>query len=127
MTPNEGEALSFGKYYLNDETDLLVIGRQMLEILFLKCALITRGNEGMTIFEQDREPVTIPVVGSSESVDVSGAGDTVAATFGLSLACGATPEQAARLANCAASVVVMKSGTAACSKEELLEAVEKYL
>ncbi len=127
VTPNEAEAMNFGRYYLKDETDLFVIGRQMLDILFLKCALITRGNEGMIIFERGKDPVEIPVVGSAESVDVSGAGDTVVAAFGLSLACGATPEQAARIANCAASVVVMKSGTATCSQEELLAATEKYL
>lgn len=127
VTPNESEALSFGKYYLKDETDLFVIGREMLEILFLRCALITRGNEGMVVFERDKAPVEIPVVGSSESVDVSGAGDTVVTTFGLSLACGATPEQAARLANCAASVVVMKSGTATCSLDELSAAVDEHI
>jgi rfaE bifunctional protein kinase chain/domain len=127
VTPNEAEAMNFGRYYLKDETDLLVIGRQMLDILFLECALITRGNEGMIVFERGRKPVQIPVVGSAESVDVSGAGDTVVAAFGLSLASGATPEQAAKIANCAASVVVMKSGTATCSQDELLAAVEKYL
>ena len=127
VTPNEAEAMNFGRYYLKDETDLFVIGRQMLEILFLKCALITRGNEGMILFERDRDPLEIPVVGPTDIVDVSGAGDTVVAAFGLSLAGGATPEQAARIANCAASVVVMKSGTATCSQEELLAAAEKYL
>lgn len=127
VTPNETEALNFGKYYLKDETDLLVIGQQMLDILHLECALITRGNEGMIVFQRDGEPAQVPVVGSRESVDVSGAGDTVAAAFGLSLACGASPVQAAWLANCAASVVVMKSGTATCSEKELLGAVEKYL
>jgi rfaE bifunctional protein kinase chain/domain len=127
VTPNEAEAMNFGRYYLKDETDLFVIGRQMLEILFLKCALITRGNEGMILFERDRDPVEIPVVGPTDIVDVSGAGDTVVGAFGLSLAGGATPEQAARIANCAASVVVMKSGTATCSQGELLAAAEKYL
>ena len=127
VTPNEGEALNFGKYYLKDETDLMVIGQEMIDILFLQCALITRGNKGMIIFQRGREPIEIPVVGSEESVDVSGAGDTVTTTFALSLACGATPVQAARIANCAASVVVMKSGTAACSNEELLSAVDRYL
>lgn len=127
VTPNEAEALNFGKYYLKDEADLTIIGQQMLEILYLECVLITRGNEGMMVFQREKEPVRIPVVGSHESVDVSGAGDTVAAAFGLSLACGATPQQAARLANCAASVVVMKSGTATCSRDELLSALQKYL
>jgi len=127
VTPNESEALSFGRYFLNDETDIMIIGRQMLEILFLKYALITRGNQGMVVFEKGAEPVEIPIAGSEEIVDVSGAGDTVAATFGLSLACGATPVQAAKLANCAASVVVMKSGTATCSQAELLDAADKYL
>jgi rfaE bifunctional protein kinase chain/domain len=127
VTPNESEALTFGRYYLKDETDLLVIGQQMLEILHLQCALITRGNEGMILLERGKEPLTIPVVGSREIVDVSGAGDTVAAAFGLSLASGATAEQAARIANCAASIVVMKSGTATCSAQELLTVVERYL
>ncbi len=127
VTPNENEALNFGRYYLKDETDLMVVGQQMIEILFLKCVLITRGNKGMMVFQRDADPIEIPVVGSQESVDVSGAGDTVTTTFGLSLACGAAPEQAARLANCAASVVVMKSGTATCSREELLGAVGKHL
>ena len=127
VTPNEAEAMNFGRYYLKDETDLFVIGRQMLDILFLKCALITRSNEGMILFERDKDPVEIPVVGPKEIVDVSGAGDTVVAAFGLSLAGGATPEQAARIANCAASVVVMKSGTATCSQEELLTAAGNYL
>ena len=127
VTPNESEALSFGRYYLNDETDIITIGRQMLEILFLECALITRGNQGMIIFEKDKEPVEIPIVGSEDIVDVSGAGDTVASTFGLSLACDATPPEAAILANCAASVVVMKSGTATCSLEELHEAVDLHI
>ncbi|MFH1421837.1 MAG: bifunctional ADP-heptose synthase [Planctomycetota bacterium] len=127
ITPNESEALNFGRYFLNDKDNLFVIGEQLIDILHLNAALITRGNKGMLLFEKDKEPVEISVVGTKEIVDVSGAGDTVTSTFTLSLACGATFEQAARLANCAASVVVMKSGTATCSKDELIRTVEKYL
>ena len=77
----------------------------------------------MVLFEPRRRPVYIPVWGSDEIADVTGAGDTVIATFTLALAAGASFEQAARLANFAGGIVVMKRGTATVTLEELREAV----
>jgi rfaE bifunctional protein kinase chain/domain len=87
--------------------------------LGLAALLVTRGNRGMALFEADRAPVDIPIVGRDDVIDVTGAGDTVVATFTLALVCGATPEQAAHLANHAANVAVTKAGTATCSRDEL--------
>jgi rfaE bifunctional protein kinase chain/domain len=127
ITPNESEALAFGRDFLAGEDDIFVIGQQILEVLNLRAALVTRGNKGMTLFERGAKPVEIPIVGTEEIVDVSGAGDTVTATFTLALASGASFEQSANLANFAASVVVMKRGTATCSTDELLQTVSKYI
>ena len=79
--------------------------------------LITRGSRGMALFEPDRPTVHIPIVGSDQIADVTGAGDTVIATMTLALAPGATFEEAARLANYAGGLVVMKRGTATVSAE----------
>jgi bifunctional ADP-heptose synthase (sugar kinase/adenylyltransferase) len=85
--------------------------------------LVTRGSDGMALFEPGRPPLHVPIHGSDEVADVTGAGDTVIATFTLALAAGAAPSEAARLANCAGGIVVMKHATATVSADELLEAV----
>jgi bifunctional ADP-heptose synthase (sugar kinase/adenylyltransferase) len=87
--------------------------------------LITRGGDGMALFEPGRPPLHVPVYGTDEVADVTGAGDTVIATFTLALAAGATPAQASRLANYAGGIVVMKRGTATVSADELAEAVRR--
>jgi bifunctional ADP-heptose synthase (sugar kinase/adenylyltransferase) len=84
--------------------------------------LVTRGNQGMSLFEPGRARIDIPATGEGEVTDVSGAGDTVIAVLVLALAAGASYEESARLANAAAGVVVMKAGAAVCSPEELLSA-----
>ena len=84
---------------------------------------MTRGSDGMALFERGRPPLHIPVHGSDQVADVTGAGDTVIATFTLALASGASPEEAARLANYAGGIVVMKHATATVSADELLAAV----
>ena len=78
--------------------------------------LVTRGSRGMALFERDRPTVHIPIFGSDQIADVTGAGDTVIATMTLALAAGATFEEAARLANYAGGLVVMKRGTATVSR-----------
>ena len=88
-----------------------------------KAVLITRGSRGMALFEPRRPTVHIPIFGSDEVADVTGAGDTVIATFGLALAAGASFYEAARLANYAGGLVVMKRGTATVSAAELADAV----
>src|SRR5438034_793112 len=89
----------------------------------MQAVLITRGSPGMALFEPKRPTVHIPIFGSDEVTDVTGAGDTVIATFALALAAGASFYEAARLANYAGGLVVMKRGTATVSARELSEAI----
>jgi bifunctional ADP-heptose synthase (sugar kinase/adenylyltransferase) len=89
----------------------------------LQSLVITRGRDGMVAFERRRPPVEIPIFGSDEVADVTGAGDTVIATFTAALAAGAETEEAARLANYAGGIVVMKRGTATVTADELLGAI----
>jgi bifunctional ADP-heptose synthase (sugar kinase/adenylyltransferase) len=77
----------------------------------------------MVVFEAKEKSKHIPVYGSDEAADVTGAGDTVIAVFTLALAAGATYSEAAELANYAAGIVVMKRGTATVRREELLAAL----
>jgi bifunctional ADP-heptose synthase (sugar kinase/adenylyltransferase) len=79
----------------------------------------------MVAFSGKHKPADIPIFGSDEVADVTGAGDTVIATFTAALAAGATAEEAAHLANYAGGIVVMKRGTATVSHQELIAAVEK--
>ncbi|MCH8820270.1 MAG: hypothetical protein IIB03_08130, partial [Acidobacteria bacterium] len=96
---------------------------RLLEEWNLEALLVTRGKSGMSLFLDDG--VThIPIYGSDEIADVTGAGDTVTATYSLTLAAGGSFQQAAQLANYAAGLVVMKKGTATVSPSELLDAVQ---
>lgn len=91
--------------------------------LGLASLLVTNGNKGMTLFEESKPPFQLDVVGSSEPVDVTGAGDTVIAAYALALASGAAFAAAAQIANHAGGLVVMKKGTACVSAEELVESL----
>ncbi|CAN5137526.1 D-glycero-beta-D-manno-heptose-7-phosphate kinase [soil metagenome] len=88
-----------------------------------KALLVTNGNQGMSLFEQDKSEVRIPAVGSTEPVDVTGAGDTVIAAYALALASGMTFEDAALIANHAGGIVVMKKGTAVAHASELIDSI----
>ncbi len=125
VTPNEEEALEFGRYMLNFEKDVKRVGTSMLEILHLKYVLLTRGNRGMMLFSANEKTQEISVAGTTEIVDVSGAGDEVAALFTAGLGAGADPLMAAELANAAAGVVVMKRGTAVASPDEIRAKLEE--
>lgn len=121
VTANEAEALE-----ASGEADAWAAGRALLRRLKpSKALLVTRGNLGMLVFEPGRPPFEIPASGSSEAVDVTGAGDTVCAVLTLALAAGAEPRQAALLANAAAGESVMRPGAATLSPEELLAAAER--
>jgi len=100
-------------------------GRALLATTRMEAVLVTRGSRGMALFEPDRPTVHIPIFGSDEIADVTGAGDTVMATMALALASGGSFEQAARLANYAGGLVVMKRGTATVSADELRQAVAR--
>ena len=96
---------------------------KLRENLGFEAMLITNGNEGMLLFEENKEPLQIDAVGSSEPVDVTGAGDTVIAVYALGLASGLSFADAARVANHAGGIVVMKKRTAAVTADELVESI----
>ncbi len=125
-TPNEPEVeQALGVRIGNDPARVIAVGRKILERMGLQSLLITRGRDGMVAFARRRTPVEIPIFGSDQIADVTGAGDTVNATFTAALAAGADSGDAARLANYAGGIVVMKRGTATVSREELLRALEQ--
>ena len=122
-TPNEEEAEALLGSSINDDPDRLEqAGRRLRERLGARFLLITRGSRGMSLFHPDVS-AHLPVSGTDQVADVTGAGDTVIGTFALALAAGAFPLEAALLANYAGGVVVMKAGTATCSPEELRRAI----
>jgi bifunctional ADP-heptose synthase (sugar kinase/adenylyltransferase) len=102
-------------------------GREMLARTGMRIVLITRGSRGMALFEVDQPTRHIAIYGSDEIADVTGAGDTVIATMTLALAAGAAALDAARLANYAGGLVVMKRGTATVSADELSRAIAEDL
>jgi rfaE bifunctional protein kinase chain/domain len=123
-TPNEGEIESLHHASIGKNlTKLERCGRATLAQMNLKSLIITRGRDGMALFQPGMKTVHIPIHGSDQAVDVTGAGDTVLAAYTLGLASGATPLEAAHLANIAGGLVVMKRGTATVSRAELLEAI----
>jgi rfaE bifunctional protein kinase chain/domain len=125
-TPNESEVEQALGIRINDDARVLErAGREVLERTKMQAVLITRGSRGMALFVPDAPTVHIPIFGSDEIADVTGAGDTVVATVTLALAAGATFELAARLANYAGGLVVMKRGTATVSAAELRDAVNR--
>jgi D-glycero-beta-D-manno-heptose-7-phosphate kinase len=128
ITPNitELEAAT-GTAIGGDSALLQKVGRAVLKKQKIGCLLVTQGKFGMTLFEQRRAPLHIPVFGTDEVADVTGAGDTVIAVFTLALAAGAAPAEAARLSNYAGGIVVMKRGTATLTAGELRDAVNRDL
>jgi len=125
-TPNIGELEEALNERIEGNVALVRAGRQLMRTMKLESLVVTRGSEGMVAFEGKKKPLEIPIFGSDEVADVTGAGDTVIATFTAALAAGADAESAALLANFAGGVVVMKHGTATVSYDELLNAVEAY-
>ncbi len=123
-TPNEPEAEEALKAPLaGDEAAIRRAGAALLRKLRSPALLITRGSKGMALFEKGKPPLILPVHGPTDIVDVTGAGDTVISVLTAALAGGASLADAARLANYAGGVVVMKKGTAVLSPLELKQAV----
>ena len=123
-TPNESEVEHLLGVRIGENTRVLEkAGRAVLERTGAAGVLITRGSRGMALFEPVRPTVHIPIYGSDQIADVTGAGDTVIATMTLALAAGGTPLEAALLANHAGGLVVMKRGTATVTAEELKQAI----
>ena len=123
-TPNESEAEEMLNTSIGDNGRRLEkAGRDILQRTRSSAVVLTRGSRGMSVFESDRRTVHIPIFGSDEVADVTGAGDTVIATMTLAVAAGASFYEAARLATYAGGTVVMKRGTATVSGDELRHAV----
>jgi rfaE bifunctional protein kinase chain/domain len=119
-TPNESEVEHAVGVRIGDDARALErAGRAVLARTRSRAVLVTRGSRGMALFQPDEKTIHIPIVGSDQIADVTGAGDTVIATMTLALAAGATFEEAAHLANHAGGIVVMKRGTATVSASEL--------
>jgi D-beta-D-heptose 7-phosphate kinase/D-beta-D-heptose 1-phosphate adenosyltransferase len=127
ITPNRKEAYvgyerTCGPYYKTPELE--TVGWGLMKKLKLDSVLITLGEDGMALFEKNKKLTRIPTA-AREVYDVSGAGDTVIATLGLALAAGARMQEAAKISNLAAGIVVGKLGTATVAPEELEEAIRK--
>ena len=126
-TPSESEVEQLIGTSLDAEKAVEQAGWQLLERLGARYLLVTRGAKGLVLFEREGEATFVPIFGSDEIADVTGAGDTVISAFTLALASGARPTDAARLSNYAGGLVVMKRGTATVSRAELAEAVRRDL
>lgn len=125
-TPNEPEVEeALGIKIGQDWEALCSAGAELISRMKLQSLVITRGRDGMAAFAGKHKPTDIPIFGSDEVTDVTGAGDTVIATYTAALATGASAEDAAQLANYAGGIVVMKRGTATVTKEELIHAIEQ--
>ena len=122
-TPNEDEIAQLSGKPLTNDQELEALGANLREQLVYRSLLVTRGSRGMVLFEADTKPLHIGAVGSLQPVDVTGAGDTVIATYALAIASGASFAAAAQLANFAGGIVVMKRGTATVSAEELISSI----
>jgi rfaE bifunctional protein kinase chain/domain len=124
-TPNEDEVEQLLDRKFTEASALSEAGVVLRERLGLTALLVTRGGRGMMLFEEGREPLQLEAIGARQPVDGTGAGDTVIATYALSIASGATFADAARLANHAGGLVVMKRGTAAIDSAELLHSIRQ--
>lgn len=122
MTPNHHEAMQIAGLRIDDERSLMAAARHIRDDIGCGAVLITRGEAGMALLQGDGELVTIPTT-AKEVYDVTGAGDTVAATLALGLAAGCSMREAAVLANHAAGIVVGKIGTACATADELRAAI----
>ncbi|TVQ18702.1 MAG: D-glycero-beta-D-manno-heptose-7-phosphate kinase [Leptolyngbya sp. DLM2.Bin15] len=127
FTPNLPEAEQAAGYAIATPERLQQAGRELLQVTQAQYMLITRGEEGMSLFAPEDSAQTIPAFNRTDVFDVTGAGDTVAAALALALALGATPWEGALLGNLAASIVVRQFGTATTTTDELRVALQDLL
>ncbi|MEW6433831.1 MAG: PfkB family carbohydrate kinase [Myxococcota bacterium] len=117
--PNEPELAALTGLPVRTDAEVVAAGKAALRQLRCDVLLVTRGRRGMMLFEPGARPVAIPVHGADEAVDVTGAGDTVGAALAVALGAGASPLEAASLANVAGALAVAKPGTATVTSSEL--------
>ncbi len=125
LTPNQPDTENALGYRIDSQARVEQAGKDMLEKTGAEAVLITRGAEGMALFERGKPYAEMPVFNRSDVFDVTGAGDTVVATMALALVSGASYVEATALGNLAAGIVVRKSGTATTSQREMLETLEQ--
>lgn len=125
VTPNEPEVEEALGLTLRSPEAALTAAARLTRELDLEATLLTRGREGMAVASRSGDPQLLAAHGGHEAVDVTGAGDTVTATFTLALTAGLPVYEAAVMANCAAAQVVKTVGTATCSPAELLAALSE--
>jgi rfaE bifunctional protein kinase chain/domain len=125
VTPNEPEVEEALQVRIDDNDQIVrQAGKTLLQKTDARTILLTRGSKGMVLFAKNKAPFPIPIFGSTDIVDVTGAGDTVISVFTLALASGASYREAAQLANYAGGLVVMKKGTSTLTPQELKQAIE---
>jgi len=123
-TPNESELEAAFRVAAGGKgASLFEASAKVIQKLRSPALLVTRGSRGMVLFEKGKPPFPIPIRGTTDIVDVTGAGDTVISVLTLALAAGASFREAAEIANFAGGVVVMKKGAAALSPRELRQAI----
>jgi len=127
VKPNEREALEAAGIETSDRQALIEAARIIRRRTGSRAVIITLGNEGMLVYRGRAGHRLVPAVGTDQIVDLTGAGDTAGAALIVAIAAGADLYQAAALANCAASVVVMKQGCACCTGAELNQAVQTFV
>lgn len=120
ITPNVMEASSGSGIEITDQRTLMKAGKALQKKLGCRAVLITRGEQGMSLFNRNQKVLHIPTV-ARKVYDVTGAGDTVISAFTIAYASGANMEQASVIANHAAGIVVGEIGTAVATQEELLQ------
>jgi D-glycero-beta-D-manno-heptose-7-phosphate kinase len=125
LTPNEPELARATGIDVHKSSGLEKAGRKLLADTQAEMLLVKRGNNGMALFLPDCETLKLPVYGTAEVADVTGAGDTVIAAFALARMAGAEPADAMLLANMAGGIKVKKSGTAAVEARELIAALQR--
>ncbi len=126
VTPNLEEAGKAVGKTIKSQEEVINAGKKLLKMIHSDYVLITQGKEGMTLFINNGEYFHLPVANLSEVYDVTGAGDTVVTTLVLAVCAGATVNQAVKLANYAAGIVVRKSGVATVKPEELIQEVRLH-
>jgi rfaE bifunctional protein kinase chain/domain len=124
-TPNEAEVEALHHTVIGANLgELQRCAQSTHALMHLQSLLVTRGRDGMALFEAGNRVTHLPIHGAAQAVDVTGAGDTVLAAYTLALAVGAPPLEAAHIANIAGGLVVMKRGTATITRRELLDAIQ---
>jgi len=125
MTPNQPDSEKTLGYFIKDQDSLMKAGKDLLDKTSSEMMLITRGGEGMVLFEKAGNVSSVPAFNKTEVFDVTGAGDTVVSSFTLALCAGAKGAEAAFIGNLAASLVVRHFGCATTTREELGQNLEK--